>query len=574
MDREASAAVRRTLRSFGVRIQDRHRLQCRLEIERGQFEGGVLDGEAPAAALVVLLEAPPGEALALTLQSWALQSCPHVAAAVLLPETLSADAVAAWLAARPALPKAQLLRHDAADWSGLAPAHFVLFARPGDVLHPSLAAVLAKADAAGAGDVVVWNEIVARASRGIFGNGSQIRRPDMQRLTLLAHNYIGLAFAVRPGLAQVYPGPVFEEIDRTDGHLFLLWLLSRPDTRWHTHPEALCRKAGTGASPVAFQSAKAAYREILAAVAPELDVQETEGAGDGYRLVPRRRAERISVIIPFRDRPELTCRCLRSVAGQETSGAIELVLVNNQSSAATMAAVEACLGEIRPRVTAKIVDYDHPFNHRRQSNLGAAAASGNVLVFLNNDAKLAGGDVLEETAAWALVPGIATVGVRMIDWDGRLVSAGVRIRRPGVGRGRAPVKECRDTRFAMITRETPANTFAFAAISREVFDRVGPLDEVAFPNGYNDVEFCLRSGRAGFTHLYLGHLAVRHMPGASRGRPAEQCEEIILQLRYPELLRLGLLQLEEDESPRRRSLSLSRLGEAFRSLVPRNWLRQ
>jgi GT2 family glycosyltransferase len=67
-----------------------------------------------------------------------------------------------------------------------------------------------------------------------------------------------------------------------------------------------------------------------------------------------------------------------------------------------------------------------------------------------------------------------------------------------------------------------------------------------FPNGYNDVDYCLRARRAGLTHVYLGHLIVRHVPGISRGKPNETYQHLTLQLRYPELMRLGLLQLEED----------------------------
>jgi GT2 family glycosyltransferase len=285
---------------------------------------------------------------------------------------------------------------------------------------------------------------------------------------------------------------------------------------------------------------------LLAVVAPELELQPDTTVGPPLRLVPRRRAKKISIIIPFRDEAERTCRCLRSVARQQTSGEIEILLINKPSHRSTLAAIEARLAELRPRFSWQTIDYDHPFNHSRQTNLGAASASGDVLVFLNNDAELESPGVLEEAAAWALMPGVATVGARILDWRDRLICAGVRIQRMGKKPDSSPVVESRDASFAEIVRETPINTFAFAAICRETFQRLGPLDEVMFPNGYNDVDYCLRARRAGLTHVYLGHLVVRHVPGTSRGKSNETYQHLALQLRYPELTRLGLLQLEED----------------------------
>jgi GT2 family glycosyltransferase len=529
-------------------------LQRRLDIERGLFDGGVLaglaTGTASALALVVLVDDEPGEELARTLRAWRLQSCPFAAVAVMARDARTAEAIRAFCSTATDLTGTRVLAAAEPDWAWLRQAQFVAFARPGDILHPSLVAAVAKAAVTDGADLLIWNELLARGADSDSRKVIRLRRPELERLTLLSCNYVGLAFAVRTELLADYPGDVFTAIGATNGHLFHLWLLTRADCRWQTHPEYLGRRNVplNGSFLLEGIASPPEHAELLAAVAPDLVLQPRAFAGSSPRLVPRCRAKKVSVIIPFRDEAERTCRCLRSVARQQTSGEIEILLINNQSQRATLAAVEACLAELRPRLVSQIIDYDRPFNHSRQTNLGAASATGDVLVFLNNDAEIESPEVLEEAAAWALLPGVATAGVRILDWQNGLVCAGVRVLRRDDGTAGSPVVESRDAAFAGVIRETPINTFAFAALSRETFQRLGPLDEVLFPNGYNDVDYCLRARRAGFTHVYLGHLIVRHVPGTSRGKPNETYQHLALQLRYPELTRLGLLQLEEDRS--------------------------
>jgi GT2 family glycosyltransferase len=539
---------------FSPRRADCRRLQRRLDIERGLFDGGVLaglaTGTASVLALVVLVDEEPGEELARTLRAWRLQSCPFAAAAVMARDGRAAEAIHAFCSTTPDLADTRVLSAEAPDWAWLRQAQFVAFARPGDILHPSLVAAVAKASVTDGVDLLIWNELLARGAGPDPRKVVRLRRPELERLTLLSSNYIGLAFAVRTELLADYPGDGFTAIAATNGHLFHLWLLTRADCRWHTHPEYLSRRVVPQNGPLLLGGVAVLpeHAELLAAVAPELALQPHTMAHASPRFVPRWRAKRISVIIPFRDEAERTCRCLRSVARQQTSGEIEVLLINNQSQRSTLMAIEACLVKLQPRFSWQIIDYDRPFNHSRQTNLGAASATGDVLVFLNNDAEIESAEVLEETAAWALLPGVATAGARILDWQNGLVCAGVRVRRRDDGMAGSPVVESRDAAFAGIVRETPINTFAFAALSRETFQRLGALDEVLFPNGYNDVDYCLRARRAGFTHVYLGHLIVRHVPGTSRGKPNETYQHLALQLRYPELTRLGLLQLEEDRS--------------------------
>jgi GT2 family glycosyltransferase len=190
------------------------------------------------------------------------------------------------------------------------------------------------------------------------------------------------------------------------------------------------------------------------------------------------------------------------------------------------------------------VAYDAPFNHSAQCNIGAGAANTDVVVMLNNDAWFHDGQALEEMGAWALVPDVATVGVRIEDEDGRLISAGLRYRRHTDASYSSPMEESADAWLARCAREASGNTFAAVAVESGKLERLGWLDAVWFPNGFNDVEFCLRARKQGYTHMYLGHLAAVHLKGRSRGASDEVRHTLRLREQYPCASGWALAQLE------------------------------
>src|SRR5690606_40954879 len=107
----------------------------------------------------------------------------------------------------------------------------------------------------------------------------------------------------------------------------------------------------------------------------------------------------------------------------------------NQSSADTRAAIRRYLGTLPQSVESVLVEYDAPFNHSRQCNLGIEAATQQVVLMLNNDVELLAADAVDTMARWAMVPGIATAGACIVDAEGQprgvgSAAAGRRARSP------------------------------------------------------------------------------------------------------------------------------------------------
>lgn len=249
------------------------------------------------------------------------------------------------------------------------------------------------------------------------------------------------------------------------------------------------------------------------------------------------KAKSISVIINYRDRPELMLTCLKSISQQQVSVPLEIILVDNQSKPENRKAVELQIKRFLPaNITTQHLNYDAPFNHSAQSNLGAEKASGEVLVMFNNDAQFIDKHTLQILADWAITPGIASVGPRILGKRKRLVSSGVQVCLP-IGKRQVRIQESTVEPLSQTVHYCAGNGFACAAISREVWFKLGGLKATEFPTQYNDAEYFLRAMDAGFNHIYLGCLEVYHEPGQSEVRTREIVEKIHDKLRnlYPHM---------------------------------------
>jgi GT2 family glycosyltransferase len=428
---------------------------------------------------------------------------------------------------------------------------YLVFVKSGDVFHPSCVAsiFLELRQSSGAADVLLWNEMHVA-----FGADVRVekflRKPTLEPYTLLHFNYVGYSFAFRSEFTS-YLSDSDMWFENDAAHYFLLTILRRNGRNFITIPQYLfLRDLNHVRKHEVSESLLSAYRQYFSSLG--FTLQRVEGL-PGYSLMPRRLAKMITVIIPFRDKAELTCKAVESVASQDTESLIEIILINNQSSPQSLESViRFTTSVVSQKRIVRLIDYDRPFNHSAECNLGAAEAKGECLVFLNNDVELISPKALEEMAAWSLVPDVGTVGIQMaLDDGGNVVAAGVRARLAAGKDFNSPVEESIDKEFACYNRQTWGNSFACAAISKETFDSIGPLDEINFPNGYNDVDYNMRCRKAGLANIYLGTLHAIHRPGTSRGRSDEIYQKVLLRRKYPEISRDGLFQLMlEDRLPR------------------------
>jgi len=169
------------------------------------------------------------------------------------------------------------------------------------------------------------------------------------------------------------------------------------------------------------------------------------------------------------------------------------------------------------RYRAERVAYSGRFHFSRMNNLGAGAAKGTILVFLNDDTELLDSSWLERLVAQVERPDVGIAGARLLYPSGTLQHGGVAI---GVGVGCAHIGRNTSTAaphwpWLDLTRDVSAVTGACLAIRTSVFHELGGFAE-AFPANYNDIDLCLRARDAGFRVIYEAGAVLRHHECQSR----------------------------------------------------------
>jgi GT2 family glycosyltransferase len=254
---------------------------------------------------------------------------------------------------------------------------------------------------------------------------------------------------------------------------------------------------------------------------------------------------KFSIVVVAYGKRAVTERCLESLErslGEEIGRSIELVLVDNASPDDTAELFESW------RDRATVILNESNLNFSGGNNAGARAATGDVLVFLNNDTEVRPG-VLEALAEQALDPSVGAAGMRLLYPDGTLQHAGFGWRRSAGGTlldfhlfrhedGNAP--------HARATYDLDIVTAACLAMRRELFIELGGFDET-YANGFEDVDLCVRTRLKGLRVVYRGDLAIVHHEGMSRSKvPDDQANRRVFMERYADLL--------EDDSQRLASL--------------------
>ncbi len=143
-------------------------------------------------------------------------------------------------------------------------------------------------------------------------------------------------------------------------------------------------------------------------------------------------------------------------------------------------------------------------------NAGAQLASGDVLVFLNNDTETQYGWLRPLVAP--IEEGDADItGARLVYPNGTLQHAGVEIGdRDGIVTAWNRLEE-------HPSGPVQAVTGACLAVKRRTFQILDGFD-TGYVNGYEDVDFCLRATHHGFVCWYAADSTVMHHESASPGR--------------------------------------------------------
>lgn len=222
-----------------------------------------------------------------------------------------------------------------------------------------------------------------------------------------------------------------------------------------------------------------------------------------------------SIIIPFKDKVELTKQCVESILDKTNYKNFELILVDNNSYEEK---TFEFLSEISKHEKCKVIKYENEFNWSKINNFASTKATGDVLVFLNNDTEVISKDWLSLLVGDVIQPGVGAVGSKLLYPDNTIQHAGVVIGLTYLA-GHIFAKESEDNipnMYNQHRRNVSSVTGACVAFKKEVFNKIGKFDE-NFEISFSDVEICLRAMEMGYRNIFNPQSILYHHEMKSRG---------------------------------------------------------
>ncbi len=362
------------------------------------------------------------------------------------------------------------------------------------------------------------------------GELEPFHKPEFSPDLLLHTNYIGRFWCARGSLLARTGFACSELLSR--GEYDLILRCTESACRVRHIPLLLCRRGPREESADVERAAlmAAAKRRGISAIVSDGRVPRS------YRLS---RTEPlpglVSVIIPTCAAGGHIRTCIETLRRYVGERRIEIICIENTPHP------ESRWKQWLRGVVDRVITTEQAFNWSRFNNLCAATASGEFLLFLNDDIEITEPGWLDTMLDELANPGVGIVGPQLLYPDGRVQHAGMFLAELGLARHAFRFNEANDPGYfglALTTRNVIAVTGACMLVRRALFLELGGFDE-AHEIINNDLDFCLRAREAGHAIVYTPHVSLTHHEAASCGSLPDQFDEDRFQKRWQPLFLRG-----------------------------------
>lgn len=372
--------------------------------------------------------------------------------------------------------------------------------------------------------------------------------PDYLRST----NYICHLFVVSKALVDKVGG-FRKEYDGAQDYDFILRCTEAANEVYHI-PRVLYHwrisETSTAANPenkrYAFEAGIKAVKAHCDRIGLEAEVEHGQVLGYYHASYALKAMPLISVIIPTKDHSQDLKKCLDSIFTKSKYPNLEFIIVENNSTEPETFAYYKELEAAHPNV--KVVVWKDTFNYSKINNFGVTFATGEYLLFLNNDIELKDDNCIEEMLSFCQRDDVGIVGARLLYPDDTIQHAGVIVGLGGIANHAFTGMYYKDVSYflrASVAQNYSAVTAACMMTKRSVFDEVGGFcEELAV--AFNDIDYCMKVRKTGKLVVYTPYATLYHYESKSRGQedtPEKmrrfEGEIDLFKARWPEILENG-----------------------------------
>lgn len=358
-------------------------------------------------------------------------------------------------------------------------------------------------------------------------------KPDWSPDLAMSTNYIGHAFVANSLLVSRIPT---RDHDIDDLYGMVLCLTSRADAVRHI------RKLLFELAPQAVDVTRdlAAIRRALRSSGVEARVET--GFTTGHYCVRRSilKPGLVSIIIPSIAANGHVRTCIESIRRLSTYKNYEIIILDNLHGA-NLNAENSSWKTWFARNADIVVPVPEAFNWSRFNNIGVGAASGEYLLFLNDDIQIVDPNWLERLVENAQRPEVGLVGARLLYPDGRVQHGGMFLTYNNIARHAFRFEAKTEGGYfglALSQRNVMAVTGACMMTRRDVYNAVGGFDEHHSVVN-NDLDFCLRIWAQGRLVVLVSETEIIHHELASRANMPDIFDNVSFEARWGEAFALG-----------------------------------
>ncbi len=388
----------------------------------------------------------------------------------------------------------------------------------------------------------------------------------------LQQNYIGCTYGIKAGEVsdgQFKPSEhifsVFEKYGKTG-------FAQISETLWHQELSQTKKNDAAGHHKAAVQNhlmrtGQSDWIKLDQNIDPSTAALAKQPAEITHvKFYPPTDAPKLAIIIPTRNSLDMIKPCVESL--QKTLSnrfTTEIIIIDNQSDdPKTHKWFKKVASD-----TVKILQYDHEFNWSAINNYAVENTDADYLLFLNNDTVVISQDWEERLRGLLALKETGCIGARLLYEDGTIQHAGVVLYHHGVASHEAVGDTCDHGLYhyrTQLTHASAAVTGAFLACRRTVFDEIKGFESEHLKVTFNDIDFCLKAAKAGYTNLYSPDITLYHLESKSRGfdnQNPEKANRAALERQWMENQWHGHLN-SDPFYPKR----FSRFGKPFSLMVP------
>ena len=364
-------------------------------------------------------------------------------------------------------------------------------------------------------------------------------KPDYSPDTLMSVNYICHLCCMRKSIVDELGGFNSKFDGSQDYDLFLRFteitnnIYHIPKVLYHWRQTKTSTAGYMGNKSYAYINGKKALEAALKRRNIKGEVLENPNVST-YLVKYGNNNQKISIIIPIKDKAKMTRRCIDSIYNKCTYKNFEIILVDNNSNEKdTFDMIEEYKNKYD---NFKSIRLECPFNYSYINNEASKICTGEYLLFLNNDTEVINEDILEWMLGYASLDHVGCVGIKLLYPDKLVQHAGVVLGYGGVaGHIYVTASDNDNGLFGRLVMpyDYTAVTAACLMISKKKFESVGGFDE-KLKVALNDVDLNLKVLAKGYYNVCLSNVTMYHYESKSRGYEAskEKHERFLSEQKY------------------------------------------